>query len=163
MATPVPGYTYTPGGSHSVYEKHKARTSTLYKAFVGVLENIPITNYLQAAIGYDLYGNKLTFDDRMYKLNTGLGQSVEALIGCTMMNGIVDVSGPVFSLNQQALLDLAKDARKMGRISASEANILVEWANEYGITNHGIMTHNRGGHFNGIPHAKIKNHHIKIK
>jgi hypothetical protein len=44
-----------------------------------------------------------------------------------------------------------------------EASLLVEWANEYGLSYHGIETHFGGNTFKGIEHIKIKNYHIRIK
>ena len=70
--------------------------------------------------------------------------------------------GTPFDENQQAVLDIAKEYKNTG-ISQSEGNILVEWANEYGISNHGPMIHDgRGGIWGTLEHIKIKNYHIQV-
>ena len=44
-----------------------------------------------------------------------------------------------------------------------EAEILVEWAEEYGISSHGPATHwRRPGIWGHTEHIKIKNYHIPI-
>ena len=40
-------------------------------AGVKSLESLPITNYLEAAVGRDLYGNELDAEQRLEKLDTG--------------------------------------------------------------------------------------------
>ena len=68
---------------------------------------------------------------------------------------------PRFSPDQQAVLDLAKD-HKSG-VTQSEAGILVEYANEYGISHHGPAKHeNRPGIWGYTLHIKIKNYHIPV-
>ena len=67
--------------------------------------------------------------------------------------------------NQQAVIELAKEAEKAGKngspIGLSEANILLEWAEEYKIPHHGPEIHpNRPGAASNIWHfhiAKIGN------
>jgi hypothetical protein len=62
--------------------------------------------------------------------------------------------------DQQAVVELAKEAERSGRngnpISESEANILLEWADEYGLPHHGPEIHpERPG-----PASKIWHFHI---
>ena len=67
-----------------------------------------------------------------------------------------------FDANQQTVIELAKDYKKTG-MTQSEAEILVEWAKEYGIRNHGIMMHpERGGYWSHINHINIRNIHIAV-
>ena len=64
--------------------------------------------------------------------------------------------------DQEALIDLAQETRK--GVSAEDANILVEWAQEYGINYHKAEIHvNRSGFFEGVLHIKIQKIHIPIK
>ena len=68
-----------------------------------------------------------------------------------------------FTENQQAVIELAKEAKKAGGISRQDARTLVSWAEEYGLNNHGIMKHpNRSGIWGYIDHIKIANIHIPI-
>ena len=68
---------------------------------------------------------------------------------------------PRFDDNQQAVLDLAKESKH--GLSRGEAEILVEFAQEYGISNHGPMIHpGRMGIWSVVEHIKIKNIHIPI-
>jgi len=69
--------------------------------------------------------------------------------------------GGKFDENQSALLELAKE-NKNG-VTRSDAKILVDWANEYGISNHGPQVHiGRSGIWGVVEHIKIKNIHIPI-
>ncbi|MDE7182766.1 MAG: InlB B-repeat-containing protein [Clostridia bacterium] len=71
-------------------------------------------------------------------------------------------TGQKFNDDQQALLDLAKKNRR--GVSEREANILCDWADEYGIGNHRPMIHpNEDGIWSFTRHIKIKNIHIPIK
>ena len=64
--------------------------------------------------------------------------------------------------DQQALIELAKE-NKNG-VNRNAAETLVEWAQEYGISNHPPMTHpTRGGFWSVIEHIKIHKLHIQIK
>lgn len=63
--------------------------------------------------------------------------------------------------NQEALIDLAQD-NKSG-VTYSQAETLVEWGQEYGVSNHGPMIHsNRSGHWSYTVHIKIQKIHIPI-
>ena len=67
-----------------------------------------------------------------------------------------------YNENQQVIIDFAKEYKKTG-MSRSEGTVLVEWANEYGISNHGPMIHEgRSGIWGIVEHIKIKNYHIPI-
>jgi len=71
------------------------------------------------------------------------------------------IGTPRFDDNQQAVLDLAREYKK--GISLPEAEILVEWAEEYGISSHGPAVHlGRPGIWGSTLHIKIKNYHIPI-
>ena len=68
---------------------------------------------------------------------------------------------PRFTPNQQSVLDLAKE-HKNG-VTKSEAKILVDYANEYGITNHEPMMHvGRSGIWSYTLHINIRNIHIPV-
>ena len=67
-----------------------------------------------------------------------------------------------FTKDQQAVIELAKE-NKTG-LTLDDANILVSWAKEYGISNHVPMKHpDRKGYWSTIEHIKIFNIHIPIK
>ncbi len=69
--------------------------------------------------------------------------------------------GQAFDGNQQAVIALAKENRN--GLSRSDAHILIEWANEYGINNHDPMIHpNRSGMWSQREHIKIFNIHVPI-
>lgn len=69
--------------------------------------------------------------------------------------------GESFNEQQQAVIDLAQENRH--GLSTSDANTLVEWANEYGVNNHEIMVHtNRSGIWSEIYHIKIHGYHIPV-
>jgi RHS repeat-associated protein len=59
-----------------------------------------------------------------------------------------------FSPDQDALIQLAKEAKRMGGVDVDEAEILEAWANEYGISFRGPEVHpNR-------PHGRIPHIHV---
>ena len=60
-----------------------------------VLDGIPATHYLQAAVGQDLQGNTLTPDQRMGALNTGIERSTDAVISGLMFGGTVGTKGTI--------------------------------------------------------------------
>jgi hypothetical protein len=52
--------------------------------------------------------------------------------------GIIGKESPRFSANQQAIIDLAKEAmNRRGGLTTDEAKILQGWADEYGLSNRG--------------------------
>ena len=66
-----------------------------------------------------------------------------------------------FTPDQQAVLELARE-NKNG-VTQGEAEILVGFANEYGISNHSPMIHQgRSGIWGHTLHIKIKNYHIEV-
>ncbi len=66
-----------------------------------------------------------------------------------------------FNDDQKALIELAKESRK--GVTRSEANILVDWAEEYGLNSHRPMMHvNKSGIWSEIEHIKIFKYHIPI-
>ena len=72
-----------------------------------------------------------------------------------------NICGEKNTPDQQAVIDLAKE-HKAG-VTRDEADILVEWAKEYGINYHEPMIHHgRGGIWGLVEHIKIFNIHIPI-
>jgi len=72
-----------------------AVVSSPREVVAGILETIPLTNYLQAAIGRDLAtGNFLDTEQRLESLNTALEQSAEGIINAYVMGG-VRTTGPI--------------------------------------------------------------------
>ena len=69
-----------------------------------------------------------------------------------------------YTPDQQAVIELAKEAKKAGGASLDDANILLDWANEYNILSHGPEIHlNRPGDASNIWHFHIgKTGHIPI-
>lgn len=66
-----------------------------------------------------------------------------------------------FNDDQQAVLQLAKEYKH--GLTAEEAEILVDWAEEYGINSHRPMTHpERGGHWKDKLHIGIMKWHIEV-
>lgn len=63
------------------------------------------------------------------------------------------------------MIELAKDAKKSGGATLDEANILLDWADEYGVPAHGPEVHpDRPGAASNILHFHIgKTGHISIK
>lgn len=81
---------------------------------------------------------------------------------------VLDTFGDISKRNtpdQQAVIDLAKDAKRNGGISAEDASTLLGWADEYNVPHHGPETHlNRPGPASNVPHIHIgKTGHIPIK
>ena len=73
------------------------------------------------------------------------------------------VNKPVFNSNQRVVIQLAKEAKANGGITMQNARNLLQWANEYGISNHGPMIHpNRSGIWSYTEHIKIFKYHIPI-
>ena len=68
---------------------------------------------------------------------------------------------PYFDQNQQAVIALAKE-NKDG-LSRADAEVLVSWAEEYGINNHMPAVHkNRSGIWSEKVHIKIHKYHIVV-
>ena len=58
--------------------------------------------------------------------------------------------------DQQALVELAKDAAKAGGVSLEDAETLLNWAEEYNLPAHGPEVHiNRPGKASNVPHIHI--------
>ena len=72
--------------------------------------------------------------------------------------------GAKFDENQQAVIDLAKEAKRKGGVSMSEADTLMEFAKEYKVSFHGPEIHlSRPGEMSHIWHFHIdKQGHIPI-
>lgn len=72
-------------------------------------------------------------------------------------------NGKRFTEDQQAVIDLANEAKKGGGITKSNGEILVEWAKEYGIDAHAPMVHSgRSGIWSYTEHINVFNKHIPI-
>lgn len=64
--------------------------------------------------------------------------------------------GARFSSDQSALIQLAKEAKRLGGLSPDDARVLLQWADELGLRSHGIMTHGGRAGFGGtVPHINI--------
>ena len=74
------------------------------------------------------------------------------------------VEAKKYTPDQQAVIELAKEAKKSGGASLDDANILLGWAKEYNIPNHGPEIHlNRPGEASNVWHFHIgKTGHITI-
>ena len=80
------------------------------------------------------------------------------------VNTLTDISKR-FTPDQQAVIDLGREAYKNGGISASEADILWEWAQKYGLSVQKTKYHKPmfDSHKNGqVKHIKIHGKHIDI-
>ena len=80
------------------------------------------------------------------------------------VNTLTDISKR-FTPDQQAVIDLGREAYKNGGISASEADILWEWAQEYGLSVQKTKYHKPmfDSYKNGqVKHIKIHGKHIDI-
>jgi RHS repeat-associated protein len=80
-----------------------------------------------------------------------------------MLPGPGTIHAPAFTADQDALLQLAKEARRLGGVSEDAANTLLKWAKELGMrTSEGIEVH-PGRNFD-VPHIKIGPvNHIPVK
>lgn len=86
-----------------------------------------------------------------------------AQVGQNMDSSSPSVPSPRFSPDQQAVIQLAKASEHSG-LSMEEADILVSWAKEYGISFHGAMIHPGGdGYWSHTMHIKIMKMHIAIR
>ena len=74
-------------------------------------------------------------------------------------------TGNGYTPDQQAVIELAKDAKRRGYIRAGDVNALLGWAQEYGISWHGPEIHpNRPGPASNVLHIHIgKVGHIPIR
>jgi hypothetical protein len=69
----------------------------------------------------------------------------------------------VFTKDQQALIELAKENTGGVGLPEDQANILVDWANEYGLKNHAPAIHEgKSGFWSSIRHIRIFKYHIKV-
>ncbi len=67
-----------------------------------------------------------------------------------------DSNSKINTPDQQAEIDLAKEAKKTGGISEEDAETLLEWAKHYNVPNHGSEVHpNRPGVGSNVPHIHI--------
>jgi hypothetical protein len=58
--------------------------------------------------------------------------------------------------DQQAVVELATEAKRTGGVTSENANTLIDWANEYGMVNHGPEIHlNRPGPVSSVSHIHI--------
>lgn len=82
-------------------------------------------------------------------------------IGVLVHNNCANNSN-AFDADKQAVIALAKEYKN--GIDPDSAEILVDWAMEYGISSHGIQIHpERSGIWSYTNHIKIKNIHIKVE
>ena len=74
------------------------------------------------------------------------------------------VEAKKYTPDQQAVIELAKEAKKSGGASLDDTNILLDWAKEYNIPNHGPEIHpNRPGEASNVWHFHIgKTGHVPI-
>lgn len=54
--------------------------------------------------------------------------------------GAISVGGR-YSADQDALIQLAKQAKRAGGLSKDDANLLADWADEFGLPGHGPAVH----------------------
>ena len=66
-----------------------------------------------------------------------------------------------FSEDQTTLIQMARRLSRKG-VSEEDASVLNEWADEFGLKNHGPMTHDGAGYWDQRPHIKIFNVHIPM-
>ena len=73
--------------------------------------------------------------------------------------------GKRFTEDQQAVIELAKEAKRAGGIGSKEAYILVKWAKEYGLDSHfpDVHLHRPLSIWSKIKHINILNIHILVK
>jgi RHS repeat-associated protein len=65
-------------------------------------------------------------------------------------------AGQPFDQDQQALIQLAKEAKQLGGLDQQEAEILSDWADEYGLSGHGPAVHpGRSGFGGTVPHINV--------
>ena len=103
-----------------------------------------------------------------YSVNFSQASNSSSFSGGLLSNGYTSFEGsaPVgssgrFSGDQQALLALAKENQR--GVTRAEAELLVEWANEYGINNHPPQMHpDRNGYWSDKVHIKIHKIHIAV-
>jgi hypothetical protein len=51
---------------------------------------------------------------------------------------------------------LANEAKNLGNLHADDAQALLDWADEYGLNSHDVMTHSGRSGFGGtVPHITI--------
>lgn len=105
-----------------------------------------------AAIGTAAYGANIG-DWRFIGLGVFMEQLVSPAMALRMMSYRF-FSGParMFNADQQALVQIAKQAQKRG-ISRREAEIMLEWGSEYGLKSLSHMA--EPSHWVGGPHIHI--------
>lgn len=85
----------------------------------------------------------------------------ESRVGRLLGNRVRDERGSIgpfgksYDPDQQALIQLAKEAKRRGGLSQNEANTLADWADEFGLPGHGPMTHPRPGWSGSNVHINI--------
>jgi hypothetical protein len=60
----------------------------------------------------------------------------------------------IFTEDQQALVSLGKEAKKLGGVGSEEVKALEEWAKEYGLSFRGPESH-PGRPFGQFPHIHV--------
>jgi len=151
--------------SYTAYDSYKQTGSIDWTATVG--NGLGMGLFVYSA-GMTVYGGYINFCD--YKgytpvtsINIGKTSVPPSSGGMTAVKKTITApkSNVKFNANQNAVIQLAKD-NKQG-LSRSNAKTLVDWANEYGLNNHGPMIHaNRNGIWSYTEHIKISSYHIRI-
>ena len=147
------GY-YGPGTS---YHNYQVRMGTAaYDARLGGYHSTGLSSAM-VNLNYYCVSGAVTVTDSMATGNVGkVSYSHKALTTHT------NAESKKFSADQDAVLQLAKGYRKTG-ISLSEANILWQWANEYGLTGNRYHGPKYDSYLGGSQlHIKINGMHINI-
>ncbi len=91
--------------------------------------------------------------------NLKLIQAYNTLYGSGITGKAQHVGSRAFGANQQALLELSKQATRTG-VTREQAKILIQWAIEYGIPSRSDIGTNHWQY--GLDHIHILGYHIKI-
>jgi RHS repeat-associated protein len=119
-------------------------------------------------ITYDVY--RLIVDGRKGRAVNLAALGLDLTGACTpALTGLglaarLGKAGKPFKDNQRALIELAKDAKRTG-VTPEDANTLVHWANEYGLSSHPPTVHSgRPGYGGTVTHINIGPvHHITVR
>ena len=142
--------------SHPFYSPVKGWTDAVHLRAGDILVTVNGEYVVVEKIQHEILENPVfVYNFHVEEYHTYFVSDAKALVHNSCYNP------PVFDKNQQAVLELANEYKN--GVTAQEAMILIEWANEYGISNHLPMTHpGRGGYWSNKLHIGIRKMHISV-
>jgi RHS repeat-associated protein len=110
-----------------------AQVKSAKEVVVEQLETIPLTNYLEAAFGKDLYGNSLNTDQRLDKVAVGLEIGLDAMTNAYVMAGLkydikmVDQASKALNMSKRQTAAFKAEIEDIKHGEGRSNNYTFEW------------------------------------